>query len=102
MQRMKCTISYDGTLFSGYQVQVDKRTVQSELESVLEKMHKKTVKVVASGRTDAGVHAVGQVIHFDTHLDIPAERWRGSKTGSGQQENMRSIRNQIRTCSRQW
>lgn len=75
MQRMKCIVSYDGTLFSGYQVQVDKRTVQSELESVLEKMHKKTVKVVASGRTDAGVHALGQVIHFDTHLDIPEERW---------------------------
>lgn len=75
MQRMKCIISYDGTLFSGYQVQVDKRTVQSELESILEKMHKKPVKVVASGRTDAGVHALGQVIHFDTHLDIPADRW---------------------------
>lgn len=75
MQRMKCIISYDGTLFSGYQVQVDTRTVQSELEAVLEKMHKKTVKVVASGRTDAGVHALGQVIHFDTHLDIPADRW---------------------------
>jgi len=72
---MKCIISYDGTLFSGYQVQVEKRTVQSELEAVLTKMHKKAVKVVASGRTDAGVHAIGQVIHFDTSLDIPTDRW---------------------------
>ncbi|MGM9924213.1 MAG: tRNA pseudouridine(38-40) synthase TruA [Bacillus sp. (in: firmicutes)] len=75
MRRVKCTISYDGTLFSGYQVQVDKRTVQGELEKVLAVMHKRDVKVVASGRTDAGVHAYGQVIHFDTSLQLPAENW---------------------------
>lgn len=75
MQRVKCIISYDGSQFSGYQVQIDKRTVQLELEKVLAVMHKKTVKVVASGRTDAGVHAYGQVIHFDTHLEIPASNW---------------------------
>ena len=75
MQRIKCIISYDGSLFSGYQVQVDKRTVQGEIEAVLTKMHKTAVKVIASGRTDAGVHAYGQVIHFDTTLDIPAARW---------------------------
>ena len=40
MQRYKCTISYDGTLFSGYQVQPNKRTVQSELEEALKKIHK--------------------------------------------------------------
>lgn len=75
MQRIKCTISYDGTLFSGYQVQVNTRTVQGEIEKVLQTMHKKAVKVIASGRTDAGVHATGQVIHFDTSLAIPAEKW---------------------------
>ncbi len=75
MKRIKCIISYDGSLFSGYQVQVDKRTVQGEIEAVLTKMHKTAVKVIASGRTDAGVHAYGQVIHFDTTLDIPAARW---------------------------
>jgi tRNA pseudouridine38-40 synthase len=76
MQRYKCIISYDGTNFSGYQVQPNKRTVQSEFEAALAKLHKgKGVKVFASGRTDAGVHAKGQVIHFDSPLSIPESRW---------------------------
>lgn len=76
MQRYKCIISYDGSGFSGYQVQPNKRTVQLELESVLAKMHKgKQVKVAGSGRTDAGVHAKGQVIHFDSALPIPEHKW---------------------------
>lgn len=76
MARYKCIISYDGSGFSGYQVQPNKRTVQSVLEAVLSKMHKgDTVKVVGSGRTDAGVHAKGQVIHFDSPLLIPADKW---------------------------
>ncbi|MCD7036611.1 tRNA pseudouridine(38-40) synthase TruA [Metabacillus sp. GX 13764] len=74
--RMKCIVSYDGTGFSGYQVQPGKRTVQSELEKALAVLHKgKEIKVAASGRTDAGVHARGQVIHFDTSLSIPSDRW---------------------------
>jgi len=76
MQRYKCTISYDGTLFSGYQVQPGKRTVQSEIEEALRKLHKgRTIRISASGRTDAGVHARGQVIHFDSPLQIPEDRW---------------------------
>lgn len=72
MQRYKGIIAYDGTGFSGYQIQPNKRTVQSELEAALSKMHKgMEVKVSASGRTDAGVHAKGQVIHFDSPLQIP-------------------------------
>lgn len=76
MERYKGIIAYDGTGFSGYQVQPNKRTVQSELEAVLAKMHKgMLLKVAASGRTDAGVHAKGQVIHFDSPLSILVERW---------------------------
>ncbi|MFF2450183.1 tRNA pseudouridine(38-40) synthase TruA [Neobacillus sp. NPDC058068] len=76
MQRYKCVISYDGSGFSGYQVQPNKRTVQSELEAKLAKIHKgASVKVVGSGRTDAGVHAKGQVIHFDSPLLIPEQKW---------------------------
>jgi tRNA pseudouridine38-40 synthase len=76
MQRYKCTISYDGTFFSGYQIQPGKRTVQSEIEGALLKIHKgMPVKITASGRTDAGVHAKGQVIHFNSHLAIPQEKW---------------------------
>jgi len=76
LKRLKAIIQYDGTGFAGYQVQPNSRTVQQELERVLTKMHKGlTVKVVASGRTDAGVHANGQVIHFDTDLQFPIDRW---------------------------
>lgn len=74
--RVKCIVSYDGTQFSGYQVQPNKRTVQSEIEEVLIKLHKgQSIKIHASGRTDAHVHAVGQVFHFDTSLTIPPEKW---------------------------
>lgn len=75
-RRMKATITYDGTNFSGYQVQPEKRTVQEELQKVLTVMHKnEIVQVTASGRTDAKVHATGQVIHFDTTLSIPLDRY---------------------------
>lgn len=77
MPKYKCIIAYDGTAFAGYQVQPEKRTVQSELEAALSKMHKgEKVKVTASGRTDAGVHAKGQVIHFHSANVFPAENWR--------------------------
>lgn len=76
MPRIKCIVSYDGTGFSGYQVQPGKRTVQGELEKAIEKLNKgKSIRVSASGRTDAGVHARGQVIHFDTTLEIEPARW---------------------------
>ncbi len=76
MPRYKCIIAYDGTAFAGYQVQPEKRTVQSELEAALGKMHKgEKVKVTASGRTDAGVHAKGQAIHFNSPNVFPAENW---------------------------
>lgn len=75
MVRYKAKICYDGTNFSGYQVQPGKRTVQHEIEKVLEKMHKGThIRITASGRTDSKVHATGQVIHFDSHLVIPPDR----------------------------
>jgi tRNA pseudouridine38-40 synthase len=76
MSRLKCTIAYDGTDFFGYQIQPQARTVQEELEKALKKLHKgNEVKITGSGRTDAGVHAKGQVIHFDTNLKIPIEKW---------------------------
>lgn len=76
MKRMKATIAYDGTNFAGYQSQPNMRTVQSEIDKALVKLHKDdSVYSVASGRTDSGVHALGQVIHFDTPLDL-ADRWK--------------------------
>jgi tRNA pseudouridine38-40 synthase len=77
MSRIKIVFSYDGASFSGYQVQPNKRTVQLELERALKKMHKGTpIKVISSGRTDAGVHAIGQVCHFDSALNIASEAWK--------------------------
>ncbi|MFJ8460137.1 tRNA pseudouridine(38-40) synthase TruA [Lysinibacillus xylanilyticus] len=76
MRRLKVIISYDGTQFSGYQVQPGERTVQAELERVLAIMHKgEKVKVTASGRTDARVHAIGQTLHFDSPLAIPVDKY---------------------------
>ncbi|PGM52443.1 tRNA pseudouridine(38-40) synthase TruA [Bacillus sp. AFS053548] len=77
MNRIKCIISYDGTQFNGYQVQPNQRTVQTDFEKVLTKMHKgNPIRIHASGRTDTGVHAVGQVIHFDSEYDLQPEQWK--------------------------
>ena len=54
--RYKCICAYDGTLFHGFQVQKGLRTVQEEIEAVLLIIHKKKIRIHASGRTDAGVH----------------------------------------------
>lgn len=71
--RYKCICSYDGTLFHGFQVQGELRTVQGEIENVLKIIHKKPVTIFASGRTDTFVHAKGQVFHFDS--DIVMKEW---------------------------
>lgn len=67
--RFKVTIAYDGSNFSGFQRQPNQRTVQGEIERALYKMTKsRPITIHASGRTDAGVHAYGQVFHFDWPL----------------------------------
>lgn len=82
MKRIKCELMYDGSRFSGYQSQPKDRTVQQELERALWRIHKKTsIKTHASGRTDAGVHAMGQVVHFDTPIMMPADRWARALNG---------------------
>ena len=66
MTRYKATISYDGTLFAGFQRQPHARSVQEEIEKTLTRLNQGTpVTVHGAGRTDSGVHALGQVIHFD-------------------------------------
>jgi tRNA pseudouridine38-40 synthase len=75
MRTLKLTLAYDGTDFAGWQVQPGRRTVQQTLEAVLTKIAGHAVKVVASGRTDAGVHALAQVASFQTSSELPADIW---------------------------
>ena len=68
-------LSYDGAPFHGWQRQRDQRTVQGELESALAQIANETVSVSAAGRTDAGVHATGQVVGFVTRSERDIETW---------------------------
>lgn len=71
IRNLKLTLEYDGTGFSGWQTQSEGlRTVQSHLEEKLEKIFKKKIHCQASGRTDSGVHAKGQVVHFKVDTDM--------------------------------
>lgn len=82
MKRIKAIIAYDGSAYSGFQIQNNSRTIQEMIEKALKLMHKgEIVKVVSSGRTDAGVHAQGQVIHFDSSINMPDESWARALNG---------------------
>ena len=72
--RYKMVIAYDGTRYSGYQTQVNALTVQDEIEGALQKLAKgEFVRIHAASRTDAGVHARGQVAHFDFPFEIESK-----------------------------
>jgi tRNA pseudouridine38-40 synthase len=64
--RIALGIEYNGALFKGWQSQDDVRTVQDEIEKALARVADHEVRVITAGRTDSGVHASGQVVHFDT------------------------------------
>lgn len=74
MTRYALLVHYDGTFFNGWQVQDRGRTVQGEIEKGIEVLTKERIRVSASGRTDSGVHALGQVIHFDLVNNIDLHR----------------------------
>lgn len=73
MRTFKLTLAYDGTDFAGWQRQPDKRTVQGELEAALARITQEQCKCIASGRTDAGVHALGQVVSFTSATRLAPE-----------------------------
>ena len=70
MRNIKLTIEYDGTGYHGWQIQPNVETIQGTIEGKLAQITGETVRLVASGRTDAGVHATGQVAHFKTHSSL--------------------------------
>lgn len=82
MRNLKLTIEYDGTNYCGWQVQKLKaqslklkvKTIQETIEKVLKKVLQEKVKLIASGRTDSGVHALGQVANFKTKSKIPVKK----------------------------
>jgi tRNA pseudouridine38-40 synthase len=71
---LRLTVEYDGTAFSGFQWQPDARTVAGILEGALSRLLGENVKITAAGRTDAGVHASGQVVSLATESHFPLER----------------------------
>ncbi|MBL7190645.1 tRNA pseudouridine(38-40) synthase TruA [bacterium] len=73
MPRYKIIIEYDGTDFAGWQRQPADRTVQEELENALSEFGEGHINVIGAGRTDSGVHALGQTAHFDLNYEIAIE-----------------------------
>jgi len=83
-KRIALGIEYNGSLFNGYQSQAaGTRTVQDELEKALSKVADKAIRLTCAGRTDTGVHATGQVVHFDTDVRRELKAWMlGGNTNS--------------------
>ena len=74
MRNIKLIIEYDGKDFNGWQKQPNKLNIQGEIEKAIERITGEKVDLMASGRTDAGVHAIGQVANFKTNSNIPIEK----------------------------
>jgi tRNA pseudouridine38-40 synthase len=71
--RLRIDLAYDGSNFSGWAIQPDRRTVQAQVEEAIEKIARVRIESIVAGRTDAGVHATGQVIHVDIPDSIAIE-----------------------------
>jgi tRNA pseudouridine38-40 synthase len=81
LKRIALGVQYDGTAWNGYQKQVERNTVQDQLEIALQKFACVELATTCAGRTDTGVHALEQVVHFDTDLSRPMASWvRGVNT----------------------
>lgn len=80
-KRIACVVQYDGTHFNGWQIQNKGRTVQGDIEGALNVLTREDIRITASGRTDAGVHGAGQVIHFDIKKELPIRRICGGLNG---------------------
>ncbi len=75
MRNIKLTIEYDGKDFNGWQKQPTKLNIQGEIERAIEQITGEKVDLIASGRTDAGVHSLGQIANFKTESKLPIEKF---------------------------
>ena len=75
MRNIKLVIEYDGKKFNGWQKQPDRLNIQGEIEKAIEELTGEKVELYASGRTDAGVHSLGQVANFKTNSNIETEKF---------------------------
>ena len=75
MRNIKLTIEYDGKDFNGWQKQPDKLNIQGEIERAIEMITGEKIELIGSGRTDAGVHALGQVANFKIESNLPIEKF---------------------------
>ena len=74
MKRIKLTIEYDGSMYSGWQKQPDQKTIQGEIEDAIFRTIGQKAEIFGSGRTDAGVHAYNQTAHFDLEVPVPVSK----------------------------
>lgn len=74
MHHIGLEVSYDGTGFGGFQIQKNAPTIQGELEKALAAVYKEPLRITGASRTDAGVHARGQVVHYTAPFEIPTAR----------------------------
>lgn len=81
MRNIKLVLEYEGTNYVGWQQQENGRTIQGELKSVLEQILQEHINLVGAGRTDAGVHARGQVANFRTESKVEPEQIKGGLNG---------------------
>ncbi|RJQ53704.1 MAG: tRNA pseudouridine(38-40) synthase TruA [Actinobacteria bacterium] len=81
MRNIRLILEYNGERYAGFQRQPDRPTIQSELEKALSTLLGEKIEIVAAGRTDAGVHAWGQVVNFKTNSDIICFKIRWSTNG---------------------
>ena len=75
MRNIRLVIEYDGKSFNGWQKQPTKLNIQGEIERAIEELTGEKIDLIASGRTDAGVHALGQVANFRTESNIPIDKF---------------------------
>lgn len=74
IKRVKISIEYDGTSYVGWQAQRNGKSIQGEIEKALKEIFKENIKLYAAGRTDAGVHSLGQIAHFDVEEGFIEEK----------------------------